>query len=155
MRKSAISWDIYPYFRFRQLQSDSARSRQLPILLPSRIRPPMKPSMRAGGLFIEARVGFLRNNAISSALYPFYRYSQLPPAPASYILLASFPHETIHEGRGNYLLSHGCDFLRKNAITSAIYPFCATVSSRQLLHLTSFSHSFPRESIHLRWGDIY
>ena len=33
-----------------------------------------------GGLFIDGRVGYLRENAISSAIYAFLRRRQLPPS---------------------------------------------------------------------------
>ena len=75
LREKAISSDICPF-------CDSASFRQLPPPSAAYFLLAFAPhgTFHVGGgeLFTEVWVGFLRKNAICSAIYPFSRFRQLP-----------------------------------------------------------------------------
>ena len=94
-------WDFGAKTQLLVLFTNFCASASFRSLHPSRIRSPMKPSMwGVGGIFIEAWVGYLRKSAICSAIYPFFRFRQLPHLTS---FSHSFPRETIRVGVGGII----------------------------------------------------
>ena len=77
-------------------------------------------------------MGFLRKDAISSAIYPFLRFRQLPSASAAYFLLAFVSPRNHPCGGGELFIEVCVGFLRKMQFLGVFNHFCASVSFRQL-----------------------